>query len=68
MGLGKYGFKIGKTWHIETSLAEIRRRGAEARALHNQGINPIRRREQLKAAANAAKALTFDQCVVSYLG
>jgi hypothetical protein len=32
LGLGKYGTRIGKTWHVETPLAEIRRRGDEADA------------------------------------
>lgn len=69
MGLGAYGTKIGKTWHVELSMKDIRDRGDAARELHNQGVNPLKHRERQKAAAKAeaAKAMTFDACRDAYV-
>jgi len=55
---------------IETvTLAEAREAALQCRKLRQQGIDPIEQRNAARAAAQVAKAkaLTFDQCVASYL-
>jgi integrase len=60
MGLGKYP---------EITLAEARRRAAEARKLKALGKDPLAEREAVKAAqrADAAKAVTFKEAVERYI-
>jgi integrase len=69
MTLGKYGTRIGKTWHIETSLAEIRRNGDAARQLRREGKNPrvVRDAERAAQAAAVAKTVTFRECCDGYV-
>jgi integrase len=57
MGLGAYP---------AVSVAEARQRAAEARRLREQGIDPINQRDTQKAA-QAIKAVTFDQCAEGFL-
>jgi len=55
---------------IETvSLAEAREAALTCRKLRQQGVDPIEQRNAQRDAARvaAAKKLTFDQCVASYL-
>jgi integrase len=55
---------------IETvTLAEAREAALQCRKLRQQGVDPIEQRNAQRAAAKvaAAKTLTFDQCVASYL-
>jgi hypothetical protein len=55
---------------IETvSLAEAREAALQCRKLRQQGVDPIEQRNAARDAARvaAAKTLTFDQCVASYL-
>jgi integrase len=51
------------------SLAEARERGAECRKLREQGKDPIEARnaQRASAAADRAKAMTFDQCAERYV-
>jgi integrase len=51
------------------SLAEAREKAAECRRLRAQGIDPIAHRnaERMRAALDAAKAMTFDQCRDEYI-
>ena len=51
------------------SLAKARAAAADARALCQQGINPLDQRKASRAAAAAAagKAMTFDQCAAAYI-
>jgi integrase len=51
------------------SLAEARTRATEARKLRHDGIDPIDRRNAGRAAVRleAAKAMTFDQCVAGFV-
>ena len=55
---------------IETvSLAEAREAALRCRKLRQEGIDPIEQRDAARSAQRvaAAKILTFDQCVASYL-
>lgn len=60
MGLGPYP---------EITLAEARRRAAEARQLRAHGKDPLAEREATRVAArvNAAKSMTFRQCSAAYI-
>jgi integrase len=51
------------------SLAEARRKAADARALRQRGIDPLDHRNASKAAAaaSAAKTIGFDECAASYI-
>jgi integrase len=51
------------------SLAEAREKAAECRKLRDQGKDPIEARSALRtsAAAERAKAMTFDQCAERYI-
>jgi len=50
-------------------LAEARDAAAECRKLLAQGIDPIelKREEKIKAAIEAAKAITFEECAEQYI-
>jgi integrase len=50
-------------------LAEARDAAAECRKLLAQGVDPIelKREEKVKAAIEAAKAITFDECAEQYI-
>jgi len=60
MGLGRYP---------DTSLVEARRKAAEQRKLREQGIDPLKARDDRRAtqALASAKTLTFDQCRRAYI-
>jgi len=60
MGLGSLG---------TVSLAEARDRAAECRKLREQGKDPIEARDaqRASAAAERAKAMTFDECAERYI-
>jgi integrase len=51
------------------SLAEARDKATECRKLRDQGKDPIEARsaQRASAAAESAKAMTFDQCAESYI-
>src|SRR5260370_14412273 len=51
------------------SLAEARQKAAECRKLHQAGIDPIENRKaaEAKAALEAAKSMTFDECRDAYI-
>ena len=51
------------------SLAEAREAAVHCRKLRVQGIDPIaaRKAERTKAALEAARAMTFDQCRDAYI-
>src|SRR5215204_2728741 len=51
------------------NLAEAREKALECRKLRLAGMDPIEHREtqRLQARVNAAKAITFSQCVDAYL-
>src|SRR5262249_442059 len=53
----------------DVSLAEAREKAASARKLRLEGIDPIEARnaQQTAARLEAAKAMTFGQCVEAYL-
>ena len=53
----------------DVQLAEARKKAADARALKEQGVDPIEERERARrsAAAAKAKAMTFDQCRDAYI-
>ena len=53
----------------DISLAEAREKAAGARKLRLEGIDPLEARQARRAAARleAAKAMTFGQCVEAYL-
>ena len=51
------------------SLAQAREKAAECRQLRAKGIDPIEHRsaERMRAALEAAKAMTFDECRDAYI-
>lgn len=60
MGLGPYP---------EVTLAKAREKAREARELIRSGVDPIQRQREAASAlrAEAAAALTFDDCAASYI-
>lgn len=52
----------------DVSLAQAREKAEGCRRQHNAGINPVEARdaEKKRAASEAAKAVTFDQCRAAY--
>jgi integrase len=54
---------------VDVSLAEARKKAADARALKGHGVDPIEERERARqnAAAAKARAMTFDQCSDAYI-
>ncbi len=53
----------------DVSLAEAREKAAAARKLRLEGLDPLEARKAQRSAAQleAAKAMTFGQCVEAYL-
>src|SRR5262245_20539373 len=53
----------------DLTLAEARERATAARKLARDGIDPITHRdaERAKAAAEAARAMTFKECAEAYI-
>ena len=60
MGLGAF---------VDYTLAEARERARQARKLAKEGIDPIKKREEVRAAARleSVKAMTFKQCAELYI-
>jgi len=54
---------------LDISLADARTAATEARTLRGQGVDPIEARNAHRAAVavEAAKAMTFDECVAAFL-
>lgn len=62
-----YGMGLGPVHTI--SLAEARRKAADARKLVIEGVNPLEAKRQRQISAEMAKArlMTFDQCAHAYI-
>jgi integrase len=52
------------------TLAGARAQAADARSLHQRGVDPLEQRKasKAKAAAAAVKTVTFDECAAGYIG
>ena len=60
---------IGLGPYPATTLAQARQKARDARDLIAQGVDPVEHKREIKSALKAqqAKAVSFEQCAVSYI-